>query len=180
MKASLATIVREARELFRRHGYDGASMQDLATKVGLKKASLYNRFPTKEALVPEVLALTRGEVFDGLPEGDGFAAYTTALERIARALSDDTRCVCLHLAYGVSPEDTPDANAAVHTYFTDQRDRLAALLLPSIDGDRARDLATDAIARLEGATLWTIVDGDVTPMARALRTSLAEAEAARR
>lgn len=32
-------------EVFRAKGYDGASMADLATATGLKKASLYRRFP---------------------------------------------------------------------------------------------------------------------------------------
>jgi len=174
MKASLGSIVREARELFRHHGYDGASMQDLASRVGLKKASLYTRFPTKESLVPEVLTLTNEEVFAGLPEGDGLAAYGVALERIARALSQETRCVGLHLAYGASGPETPDAAAAVRGFFTGQRDRLAALIEPSVGQVRARELAGDAVARLEGATVWTVVEGDAEPMARALRLSLEE------
>jgi AcrR family transcriptional regulator len=180
MKASLGSIVREARELFRHHGYDGASMQDLATKVGLKKASLYTRFPTKESLVPEVLTLTNDEVFAGLPEGDGFAAYGVALERIARALSEETRCVGLHLAYGASGPETPDAAAAVRGFFTGQRDRLAALIEPSVGAPRARELAGDAIARLEGATVWTVVEGDTAPMGRALRVSLEEVASSHR
>ncbi|MET0934902.1 MAG: helix-turn-helix domain-containing protein [Luteibacter sp.] len=178
MKASLGSIVREARELFRHHGYDGASMQDLATRVGLKKASLYTRFPTKEALVPEVLALTNDELFDDLPDGDALAAYGAVLERIAHGLAEQTRCVGLHLAYGVSGPDTPDAAAAVRGFFTGQRDRLAALLAASVGEQRAKELAGDAIARLEGATVWTVVDDDTAPMQRALRLSLSEAKAA--
>ena len=41
-------------------------MQNLANRVGLQKASLYMRFPNKEALVPEVLNLTLSETFDHL------------------------------------------------------------------------------------------------------------------
>jgi AcrR family transcriptional regulator len=178
MKASLGSIVREARELFRHHGYDGASMQDLATRVGLKKASLYTRFPTKEALVSEVLTLTNDELFDDLPEGDALAAYGVVLERIARGLAEQTRCVGLHLAYGVSGPDTPDAAAAVRVFFIGQRDRLAELLTPSAGETRAKELAGDAIARLEGATVWTVVDGDTAPMDRALRLCLQEAKTA--
>ncbi|APG04130.1 TetR family transcriptional regulator [Luteibacter rhizovicinus DSM 16549] len=174
MKASLGTIVREARELFRHHGYDGASMQDLATKVGLKKASLYTRFPTKEALVPEVLTLTNDELFVDLPAGDPLAAYALVLERIARGLSEQTRCVGLHLAYGASGPDTPEAALAVRGFFTGQRERLAALIAPSVGETRARELAGDAIARLEGATVWTVIEGDAAPMGRALRLSVEE------
>src|SRR3954469_5700644 len=117
MKATLETIVREARELFRQRGYDGASMQDLATQVGLKKASLYTRFPTKEALVAPVLELTQGDVFNGLPHGDGVETYLAALAQIARGLSENERCVGLHLAYGISAADTPEAATAVRDFF---------------------------------------------------------------
>jgi AcrR family transcriptional regulator len=153
-------------------------MQDLATKVGLKKASLYTRFPTKEALVPEVLTLTNDELFAELPEGDPLAAYGVVLERIARGLSEEIRCVGLHLAYGASGPDTPEAALAVRGFFTGQRDRLAALIAPPVGEVRARELAGDAIARLEGATVWTVVEGDAEPMARALRLSLAEVASA--
>ena len=54
-KVSRDKIIHAARELFREKGYAGASMQDLADEVGLRKASLYMRFPNKESLVPEVL-----------------------------------------------------------------------------------------------------------------------------
>jgi TetR/AcrR family transcriptional regulator, transcriptional repressor for nem operon len=56
--AKSSSIVSTARELFRSKGYAGASMNDLADAVGLKKSSLYVRFPNKEALVPAVLDLT--------------------------------------------------------------------------------------------------------------------------
>jgi AcrR family transcriptional regulator len=46
-----------------REGPYGASMQDLAERVGLKKSSLYMRFPNKEALVPAVVDLTLHETF---------------------------------------------------------------------------------------------------------------------
>ncbi|WP_158807662.1 TetR/AcrR family transcriptional regulator, partial [Beijerinckia sp. L45] len=68
MKTTLQAIVLEARELFRDRGYDGMSMADLAARVGLKKASLYTRFPSKESLVGEVLTLTLDETFEGLAE----------------------------------------------------------------------------------------------------------------
>ena len=153
-------------------------MQDLATRVGLKKASLYTRFPTKEALVPDVLALTQGEVFDDLPSAGGIEGYVAALERIATGLSDRSRCVGLHLAYGVSPRDTPEAAASVRTFFIEQRQRLAAMLVPAVAPGRALELAGDAMARLEGATVWTAIENDARPMARALEAVVLEARQA--
>lgn len=47
--------------VFRDVGYDGASLADLATATGLKKASLYHRFPRgKQQMAEEVLAAALG------------------------------------------------------------------------------------------------------------------------
>ncbi len=46
-------------QLFREYGYDGASLAHLAEASGLKKASLYHRFPGgKEEMAEEVLTYT--------------------------------------------------------------------------------------------------------------------------
>ena len=48
-------IVRTATKLFSERGYEGASMEMLAQAVGLRKASLFHHFPSKDALYEEVL-----------------------------------------------------------------------------------------------------------------------------
>jgi TetR/AcrR family transcriptional repressor of nem operon len=178
MKTSLEQIVLEARELFRERGYVGASMQDLAERVGLKKASLYTRFPSKESLVEPVLALTLEETFSDLDgdAGDWLARYEAVLKRIAAELTDRRRCVGLHLAYGVQA-DAPDALGAVQNYFNALRDGLVAILRYKLSAKRAATVATDALVRLEGATLWIVIENDPHPMQRALKTLIAEARA---
>lgn len=49
------SIVDEATRLFAERGYAGASMADLAERVGLRKASLFHHFPSKELLYAAVL-----------------------------------------------------------------------------------------------------------------------------
>lgn len=48
-------ILRVARDLIQTRSYLGFSFQDVADQVGVRKASLYHHFPTKEALGIEVL-----------------------------------------------------------------------------------------------------------------------------
>jgi AcrR family transcriptional regulator len=178
MKTTLEQIVVEARELFRERGYAGASMQDLAERVGLKKASLYTRFASKEALVAPVLALTLEETFAGgkSDPSDWLEAYENVLKHIAAALTDRVRCVGLHLAYGVG-DDAPDALKAVRQYFTALREGLAVILKQKLGAKLAGTVATDALVRLEGATLWIVVAEDAQPMQRALKALIAEARA---
>ncbi|MBV1830811.1 TetR/AcrR family transcriptional regulator [Komagataeibacter sp. AV436] len=171
MKTTLRKIVTEAREVFREHGYDGASMQDLASRVGLKKASLYTRFPNKESLVPEVLALTLEETVQGLPDpnDDWQLTWQTLIGRIEKTLEERQRCVGLHLAYGVTSA-TPEARAAVCQFFTALREKMAQILrlggIPDPDA-----VAADTLAQLEGATVWITTSGDVTPLHRAAESA---------
>ncbi|HEY2254458.1 MAG TPA: TetR/AcrR family transcriptional regulator [Variovorax sp.] len=48
-------ILAVARELVQTRSYLGFSFQDVADQVGIRKASLYHHFPTKESLGVEVL-----------------------------------------------------------------------------------------------------------------------------
>jgi AcrR family transcriptional regulator len=50
-------------EVFRKRGYEGASLEELASASGLKKSSLYHRFPGgKKQMAEEVLRFTSGWV----------------------------------------------------------------------------------------------------------------------
>lgn len=46
---------REAAALFARRGYSGTSMSDIARRVGVRKASLYNYYPSKADLLLALL-----------------------------------------------------------------------------------------------------------------------------
>lgn len=48
-------ILDEATRLFAERGYEGTSMADLAERVGLRKASLFHHFASKEVLYAAVL-----------------------------------------------------------------------------------------------------------------------------
>jgi TetR/AcrR family transcriptional regulator, transcriptional repressor for nem operon len=152
-------------------------MGDLADAVGLKKSSLYVRFPNKEALVPEVLELTLRETF-GKPHPGSKpwdAEFLEVIERIAATLIDRGRCVGLHLAYGTGDE-TPIAKEAVRTFFQAHRDHLSAILCRAMPVDLARNIATDTVARLEGATAFVAIFGEKDAMERAVRLSVDEAK----
>ncbi|MFW7269180.1 TetR/AcrR family transcriptional regulator [Komagataeibacter nataicola] len=176
MKASYDDIVIAARELFRERGYAGASMQELGERVGLKKSSLYNRLPSKESLVADVLELTLKETFDGLPDPvtDWRQAYRELIERIAAVLGDRGRCVGFHLSFGV-PAETSEAKAAVSEFFQALRSGMAEILDMGGVPD-AKRVATDALTRLQGATLWLSALGEAEPLRRETEAILLDLE----
>ncbi len=49
-----ALIVSEAAKLFKEKGFGGASMRDLAEKVGMEAASIYHHIRSKEELLEEI------------------------------------------------------------------------------------------------------------------------------
>jgi TetR/AcrR family transcriptional repressor of mexJK operon len=48
-------ILSEARKEFKSSGYEGARMDVIATAAGVSKGTLYDRYPTKEALLRAVI-----------------------------------------------------------------------------------------------------------------------------
>lgn len=50
-----ARILREAAGLFRTLGYDGATMRDLAARVGIQSGSIFHHFASKEEILSEVM-----------------------------------------------------------------------------------------------------------------------------
>jgi AcrR family transcriptional regulator len=172
-KTSRAEIIAVARDLLRDKGYAGMSMQELATRVGLLKGSLYSHFASKEELVPEVLALTHAEAFgECAPSGDWRGDYTAMLEKMVAMLTANRRCLGLHLAYSLDGA-TPELAQAVRQFFLDLRALLESLLQQGLAADIAASLAVDTVTYIEGATLWLVIDDDDAPMQAAKKTLLA-------
>ncbi len=75
-------IRREAAALFRVKGYNGTSMAELAGAVGMTKSSLYHHFPSKQALLSEIIELTVDRVTPLLREiADSDLSATEKLRR---------------------------------------------------------------------------------------------------
>jgi AcrR family transcriptional regulator len=55
-------ILREALLLFAEHGVEGASLRELARRVGISQPSLYHYFASKEALVEAIFSWQTAEV----------------------------------------------------------------------------------------------------------------------
>ena len=89
-------ILREAAALYRRHGFNGTSMQDVATAVGITKSSLYHHFPKKQALLLEIVELTVDRVTP---------AVRTIAESNLPATERLVRAVAMHIVEALRHQD---------------------------------------------------------------------------
>lgn len=87
-KTSDEQILKAARALVERHGVDGLSMQALATKVGIRAPSLYNRFADRDAIIDRLTLVAMGELLAALNTiADGGAAEAE-LGKVAHVYRD--------------------------------------------------------------------------------------------
>lgn len=100
------TIMEAARAVFRRMGYDGASMNDIAQEAGVSKATLYVYFTSKEGLFAALIDDVRACLPDGEvkidPEADVAAALNSFGRRILKKITSDENVELLRLVMGAS------------------------------------------------------------------------------
>ncbi|WP_028922206.1 TetR/AcrR family transcriptional regulator [Pseudonocardia acaciae] len=85
-------IRQAAKTLFLRHGFERVSTASLAKEAGVSKETLYSRYPSKEAVLADVLEhlVSAGRADAGAVESlRDRADLDGALRRLARELSDE-------------------------------------------------------------------------------------------
>lgn len=148
-----ADVVPLLAEVFREHGYEGASLARITAATGLGKGSLYHFFPGgKEEMATTVLAEIDGwferEIYAPLRDGEGAAAIDHMFAACDRYFRSGRR-VCLVGAFALA--DTRDRfAAALRDYFAAWVAALAAALTRLGTAD-ALALAEAAVGGIQGA-----------------------------
>ncbi len=60
-QGSRGAILNAALHLFAEHGFEGASMRDIATASGIQPATIYSHFPSKQHLLAELVGIGHAE-----------------------------------------------------------------------------------------------------------------------
>ncbi len=156
VKVEAGAVADGLVSVFRRDGYAGASLRDLATATGLKSASLYHRFIAGKpdmALAALDRAAERFAAKVIAPLGE----YGPAPQRLRASAQGliDYYCggeeVCLLAVMALSDAPAP-VRARVAAMLAGWRDALAATL-DDARILRAREVAEDRIAAIQGALI---------------------------
>ncbi len=161
-------------EVFRTHGYDGASLSKISQATGLQRASLYHRFPGGKAEMAEAVLKRADEWLkayalqplteSGPPE--------RRLRQMARKLDEfyaggRQSCLLDALSFGVEEGSIRDHQRAAMEAWVDA---IAMMLRESgLPARTAQERAEDAVIRIEGSLVMARATGDHMPFRRTLR-----------
>jgi len=82
-----------AARIFRAKGYAAASLRDIADAVGMRTASMYYHFGSKDEIVAEVLNIAVRTVFAEVRESLGAAKKASPIDRIRIAVEAHLRAI---------------------------------------------------------------------------------------
>ena len=167
-------------EVFRAHGYEGATLSLISEATGLGKGSLYHFFPGgKQQMAEEVLAEIYGwfeaNVFAPLRESKDPKRAMLAMIDNVDAYFRSGRRICLVgvIALGSSRDMFVDQ---VKGYFVDWKEALAGTLRRSgLSASAAKLRAEEALVAIQGALILARAEDDAGVFRRAmadLRTCL--------
>lgn len=173
MVAERADVVAPLAEVFREHGYDGASLALIGKATGLGKGSLYHFFPNgKEEMVRAVLDEI-GQWFENAvyaplrKDSDVNRAIGGMLDSVDQYFRSGRR-VCLVGALAVA--NTRDLFAQViRGYFVAWVEALqSALVRQGRDANQSRILAEEAVLAVQGAIVLSRAMDDPAVFQRAI------------
>lgn len=166
-------IVARLSETFRRQGYDGASLAEIAKATGLGKSSLYHYFPGGKAEMAAAVLADLAESLDAaiLAPLRGAGPPARRLAKMIEALDefyDGGRKACLLERMAASVERTTFARP-LQAVFGRWIEAVAALLREAgLPPATARARAEESVIRIEGALVLAGGTGSTEPFKRVL------------
>ena len=168
-----ADVLPALGEVFREHGFEGASLSVIGERTGLGKGSLYHFFPGgKEemaaAVLAEIDAWFETHIFKPLREEADAARAIGRMFSAVDAYFRSGRRVCLIGALALN-ESRDRFARRIRGYFAEWTEALAdALIRSGHERRRARALAEETVAAIQGALVLARAMHDPALFQRAL------------
>lgn len=163
---SQGRVFAAARQLFLNQGYAAVSMQQIADAVGIKKASLYYHFASKEDLYKAVIEAEVAGLLNGIAEAAAMQGpFRELLEQIVSAALSSCDAEFGHLMR--------DYKALTHSGTDDKKQLMGTpfdILRPAFEraierGEMPPGPVDTTIGLLLAMTIWQIDQRDVFPLA---------------
>ena len=168
-------LLNRLSDVFRRHGYEGASLSRLVEATGLQRASLYHRFSGgKDEMAQAILGEVDREFLQhSLAPLDGDLPYAERAREMASRLRDfyhggGKSCVLDTLSLGGTPDEIREHLAATLSALLGAMAGIAESA--GCPTDEARRRAEDAIIDIQGALVLARVLEDCRPFERVLES----------
>ena len=166
IKITKERLLKVAYGAFRKYGYHGTSMADIANSAGILKGSLYHYFSSKESLLLAVLHSK--EVYESLGSiKTAFYDKVEGAERLKLMLDsidekdflDKGGCILGNIGLELS-DSNPEAIAAIERVFSDWIDAVSHIYRTAFNAALSFDKAQFALKELQGAIMLTRIFGD--------------------
>lgn len=155
-------IAEVAEDLIQKHGFHGFGFQELADRIGIRKASIYHHFPTKTELGRAVIdryrqrtmaISTKLDQVGGIEHWSALALYLDPIMTIARTPGQACLCGVLAGEYLSLPEPL---QIEVSAFFSEHMIWLARLL---DSGRRARAFKFEGTPDAMAQLLFAAIEG---------------------
>lgn len=151
-------VVERLMDVFRSIGYDGASMAELASATGLRKASLYHRFPQGKvamanAVLDHVIGWTNKEISEILfSSSPGTERLDIALNAIYMLYDGgNLACILRAMSQGTAAELFRDKIADIFQIWLTALTHLATDL--GHDANEAKRLGESTLIKIQGSLI---------------------------
>ena len=168
-------LLERLTDVFRSVGFDGASLAALASATGLRKSSLYHRFPGGKAQMAAEVAQRLSTLIatTAMAPLDTSAPIVADVREVGRRLTafyeaGAKSCLleAMSLGVGAAGADAAHALAGAANRWIEAFARVA--ITAGATSELATARAEDAIAAIEGALVLARVTGNTAPFARAI------------
>jgi TetR/AcrR family transcriptional regulator, lmrAB and yxaGH operons repressor len=168
------TYIPNLLQLFRQHGYDGATLSKISEATGLGRASLYHHFPGgKDEMVEAVMDhLDRWVADNILPalqsQGDAPTKFTRMCDRLSELYEEGQQpCMSAILLLGSARDVFHDRVEAKYRAWIGEMSKV--LLEAGFDPKLARERGEEAIIAVQGSLILSHGLNDFTPFKRMMQ-----------
>lgn len=161
--------------VFKVYGYEGASLAILSAATGLKKPSLYHRFPRgKEEMAEEVLSFTYAWIEKNIlqplkTDTSAEKKITLFATQIGKLYNNGKDACLLNVLSTTKAMDNPFASA-IHSTFETLKNALSEIAMEKgIDKKEAGIRAEKVLIEIQGALVLSHATGTIAPFKRTLQ-----------